>query len=55
MSSRAARMRHAVGLSLLALGLAACAGRERQPTIGLVTKTESNPFFAKMREGAQAK
>ena len=23
--------------------------------IGLITKTESNPFFVKMREGAQAK
>jgi fructose transport system substrate-binding protein len=24
-------------------------------TIGLITKTETNPFFVKMREGAQAK
>ena len=24
------------------------------PVIGLVTKTETNPFFVKMREGAQA-
>ncbi len=24
-------------------------------TVGLITKTETNPFFVKMREGAQAK
>ena len=23
--------------------------------VGLITKTETNPFFVKMREGAQAK
>src|SRR5213596_3608199 len=26
----------------------------QQPVIGLITKTESNPFFVKMKEGAQA-
>lgn len=26
-----------------------------QDTVGLITKTETNPFFVKMREGAQAK
>jgi fructose transport system substrate-binding protein len=26
----------------------------KQPVIGLITKTETNPFFVKMREGAQA-
>jgi fructose transport system substrate-binding protein len=26
-----------------------------QPIVGLITKTEGNPFFVKMREGAQAK
>ena len=26
-----------------------------KPTVGLITKTETNPFFVKMREGAQAK
>ena len=25
-----------------------------QPIIGLITKTESNPFFVKMKEGAEA-
>ena len=27
---------------------------QQQPTVGLITKTESNPFFVKMREGALA-
>jgi fructose transport system substrate-binding protein len=29
-------------------------GKNKQVTIGLITKTESNPFFVKMKEGAQA-
>src|SRR5215217_1231143 len=29
-------------------------GGQKQVTIGLITKTESNPFFVKMKEGAQA-
>lgn len=37
--------------ALLALAPAVSA---QQPVIGLITKTESNPFFVKMREGAQA-
>lgn len=28
-------------------------GGEEQVTVGLITKTESNPFFVKMKEGAQ--
>jgi fructose transport system substrate-binding protein len=54
--------------ALLAFGLAACGdddddggggggasgGGEEEVTIGLITKTESNPFFVKMKEGAQA-
>src|SRR5947207_14914802 len=46
-----------VALALLASG---CAGRSSsggssggQVTVGLITKTESNPFFVKMKEGAQ--
>jgi fructose transport system substrate-binding protein len=27
---------------------------QKQPIIGLITKTETNPFFVKMKEGAQA-
>ena len=50
----------------LALGVVACgdddegggggsaSSGEEQVTIGLITKTESNPFFVKMKEGAQA-
>lgn len=34
--------------------LAAAAQPQPQPTIGLITKTETNPFFVKMREGAEA-
>src|SRR3954447_7517135 len=29
-------------------------GKNKEVTIGLITKTESNPFFVKMKEGAQA-
>lgn len=36
---------------LFCSGLAAAAD---QPVIGLITKTETNPFFVKMKEGAQA-
>ena len=53
--------------ALLAFGLAACGdddesgggggasgGGEEEVTVGLITKTEANPFFVKMKEGAQA-
>jgi fructose transport system substrate-binding protein len=33
---------------------AASAAKAAQPVIGLITKTETNPFFVKMKEGAQA-
>ncbi len=39
----------AVAVSLTGAGASAA-----QPVIGLITKTESNPFFVKMKEGAQA-
>ena len=35
----------------LALGSALAAG---EPVIGLITKTDTNPFFVKMKEGAEA-
>ncbi len=46
-------------LRLLAVGIAcAVAGtafaQAKQPIVGLITKTETNPFFVKMKEGAQA-
>ncbi len=39
----------------VALGLLASAPAYAQQIVGLITKTEGNPFFVKMREGAQAK
>ena len=41
-------------IAALAAGVAAVPARAQQPVIGLITKTESNPFFVKMKEGAQA-
>lgn len=34
---------------------ASAAFAQDKPVVGLITKTEGNPFFVKMREGAQAK
>jgi fructose transport system substrate-binding protein len=42
-----------VGFGLLAAALPASAAEE--VIVGLITKTNSNPFFAKMKEGAAAK
>jgi fructose transport system substrate-binding protein len=41
----------ALGASVLCIALAQSSA---QPIIGLITKTESNPFFVKMKEGAEA-
>jgi fructose transport system substrate-binding protein len=41
-------------IALAALGLAATSAFAAEPVIGLITKTETNPFFVKMKEGAQA-
>ena len=37
-----------------ALAHAGLAGAAGEPVIGLITKTETNPFFVKMKEGADA-
>ncbi len=37
-----------------ALLLGACSKKDDTPTIGLITKTDTNPFFVKMKEGAEA-
>ncbi|MFM2328518.1 MAG: hypothetical protein RLZZ494_621 [Pseudomonadota bacterium] len=42
----------AAAATLLSMSAAAVAAD--QPIIGLITKTETNPFFVKMKEGAQA-
>jgi fructose transport system substrate-binding protein len=43
----------AVSLGAVALALAATqASAADQPIVGLITKTETNPFFVKMKEGA---
>ncbi len=41
-------------LALAVLGFAASSVFAADPVIGLITKTETNPFFVKMKEGAQA-
>ena len=43
-----------IALAVATLTLAGAAGAAEQPVIGLITKTETNPFFVKMKEGAQA-
>jgi len=46
------RIAHKLILSTLAL--AASSAFAAEPVVGLITKTETNPFFVKMKEGAQA-
>ncbi len=44
----------AVALAASALVLAACSGgNDGRPIIGLITKTDTNPFFVTMKKGAQ--
>ncbi|MDE2417178.1 MAG: sugar ABC transporter substrate-binding protein [Burkholderiales bacterium] len=49
-------MKKSTTLALTALALAASAASTfaAEPVIGLITKTDSNPFFVKMKEGAEA-
>ena len=37
-----------------AMGLGAGGAMAQQATVGLITKTDTNPFFVKMKEGAEA-
>ena len=64
--TRVTAARLVAGLFLTSVAAAGCGGDDRgdgdgggerasAPVIGLITKTETNPFFVKMREGAQAK
>lgn len=41
-------------LALAAAALSLVSAQNKSPIIGLITKTESNPFFVKMKEGAEA-
>src|SRR6185436_16582304 len=41
-----------IPLAAAALTVAAAAIAQNQPVVGLITKTETNPFFVKMKEGA---
>ena len=41
-------------VAMLALGIGS-AQAQTKPIVGLITKTNTNPFFVKMREGAEAK
>ena len=43
-----------IPLAAAALTVAAAATAQNQPVVGLITKTETNPFFVKMKEGAAA-
>jgi fructose transport system substrate-binding protein len=47
------KIQFAFALTALAFA-ASSAMAQAQPVIGLITKTESNPFFVKMKEGAEA-
>ena len=44
-----------VALLLLVVSVAFVGAQDQEVIVGLITKTETNPFFVKMREGAQAK
>ncbi|MGN6535872.1 MAG: substrate-binding domain-containing protein, partial [Mesorhizobium sp.] len=44
-----------LGAAALTLAFSAPAGAEDKILIGLITKTNGNPFYAKMKEGAEAK
>src|SRR5262249_39762631 len=53
-SRRAGRFAGIVALSLVAAACGSGAkGSSGTTTIGLITKTETNPFFVKMKEGAE--
>ena len=63
---RSTRIAAVAAAGALAVGAVACgddessgggggaSSKDKEVTIGLITKTESNPFFVKMKEGAQA-
>jgi fructose transport system substrate-binding protein len=50
------KAKHCIAMGLFAsiAGVAGVSAAADEPVIGLITKTETNPFFVKMKEGAQA-
>lgn len=44
-----------LGASILTLGLVSSAMAQDKALVGLITKTNGNPFYAKMKEGAEEK
>jgi fructose transport system substrate-binding protein len=48
-------VRAALAGAVLLGSMAVTAALAQEVTVGLITKTETNPFFVKMREGAEAK
>ncbi|QRX81234.1 sugar ABC transporter substrate-binding protein [Glaciimonas sp. PAMC28666] len=45
-------LKHRIALAILTMA-AGLTGAADQPVIGLITKTDTNPYFVKMKEGAQ--
>ena len=48
-------LKMALASAVIAGGLMSGVALAQEITVGLITKTETNPFFVKMREGAEAK
>ncbi|MBL8595305.1 MAG: substrate-binding domain-containing protein, partial [Devosia sp.] len=48
-------LKMALASAVVAGGLMSGVALAQEITVGLITKTETNPFFVKMREGAEAK
>ena len=44
-----------VSMAVRCCACASTAAYAQQPVVGLITKTETNPFFVKMKEGARRK
>jgi fructose transport system substrate-binding protein len=55
MMSKKLGMLSAAAIAALSVGMMGAPSFAAETLIGLVTKTNTNPFFVKMREGAQAK
>ena len=54
MSKQFGRLVFAGAIMSAAIVLGAGGAMAQQATVGLITKTDTNPFFVKMRQGAEA-